>query len=265
MPTFLITNDDGIDSPALLPLARALSRIGTVRIVVPDTERSWIGKAISRFEAVQIHTVDREEFVLHAVSGTPADCVSLARSALFPDLPDLVVSGINLGLNFGTGFLLSSGTVGAVIEAWIGGMAGVAFSMAIPSDAFGLRGAHRAELLGSRCTQAAAVATDIVATLLREGFPPDVDLFTVNMPAEVSATTPRHVTSVTRARYGPLFVPDAEGGYRHAFQSYEPVEEDPAGDVATVRRAEISIAPVRLAFSAAIPDSLRAAFEQGGR
>lgn len=261
MPTILLTNDDGLESPALLPLAHALSGLGIVRIVVPESERSWIGKAVSRFEPVRVRRLRREGHDLHAVSGTPADCVSLAHSQLFADQPDLVVSGINLGLNFGTAFLLSSGTVGAATEAWITGVPGVAFSMAIPADAFGLRGAHRAALLGPRCLRAAAVAATIVCTLLQRGFPADVDLFSVNMPAEVDPATPRRVTRVTRARYGPLFVPDAEGSYRHSFQWYEPIESDPTGDIETVRRQEISIAPVRLDFSVGISDPLRAALE----
>jgi len=144
MPTLLLTNDDGMDSPTLVPLAKALQDLGTVRIVVPECERSWIGKAISRFETVRLRTVERDGLTLHAVAGTPADCVSLGVHELFPQPPDLVVSGINLGLNFGTAFVLSSGTVGAAIEAALAGVPGIAFSMAIPSDAYGLAGAARA-------------------------------------------------------------------------------------------------------------------------
>ncbi len=47
MTSLLITNDDGIDAPALVPLAQALSRLGDVTVAAPSSERSWISKAIS--------------------------------------------------------------------------------------------------------------------------------------------------------------------------------------------------------------------------
>jgi 5'-nucleotidase len=54
MTWVLLTNDDGIESPALLPFGRALSQHHEVRVVVPDRERSWIGKAITRFDPVEV-------------------------------------------------------------------------------------------------------------------------------------------------------------------------------------------------------------------
>jgi hypothetical protein len=128
MPTILITNDDGIDSPTLVPLARCLRRLGTIRVVVPEAERSWIAKAITRFEALRVVPAEREGIAMHAVTGTPADCVSLGVHTLFDGPPDLVVSGINLGLNYGLAFLLSSGTVGAALEACLAGIPAIAFS-----------------------------------------------------------------------------------------------------------------------------------------
>jgi len=262
MRTILITNDDGIDSPTLLPLARALGRVGSVRIVVPSTERSWIAKAITRFEVVDVHATERDGVPLQAVSGTPADCVSLGVHTLFPDPPDLVVSGINLGLNFGLAFLLSSGTVGGALEACIAGIPAIAFSMAIPSDAYGLAGVRRVAALGQRPAAAAAAAADIVETILRVGFPSGVDCFAVDMPADVTADTPRVVARVTRSRYGPLFVPGPEGGYLHRFQSLTALESPDDGDMQVVARGAIAITPLRLDFSAALPAALHSALER---
>ena len=262
MPTILITNDDGIDSPTLVPLAQALQRLGTVRVVVPSTERSWVGKAITRFEIVQAHATERDGIPMHAVSGTPADCSSLGVHTLFHDRPDLVVSGINLGLNFGLAFLLSSGTVGGALEGWIGGIRAIAFSMAIPNDAYGLTGAQRTAALGDRPVAAAQVATDIVATILREGYPLNVDCFSVNMPADVTAATPRVIARVTRSRYGPLFVPGPDVGYLHRFQSLTALESPDDGDMQVVARGAIAITPLRLDFSAALPAALHSALER---
>src|SRR5512135_1487335 len=167
MKTILLTNDDGIDSPMLVPLARALRRLASVRLVVPSSERSWVGKAITRYDVVQAQQTERDGIPMYAVGGTPADCVSLGVHTLFAEPPDLVVSGINLGLNFGLAFLLSSGTVGGALEAWIAGIPSIAFSMAIPNDAYGLSGAQRIAALGDRPALAAAVAAEIVEPLLQ--------------------------------------------------------------------------------------------------
>ena len=108
MSFILVTNDDGADSPALLPLARAMAKLTPVRVVVPDGERSWIGKAISRWEDVVTRTETREGIELIRVSGSPADCANLGVHTLFDDRPELVVSGVNIGLNTGSAFFLSS-------------------------------------------------------------------------------------------------------------------------------------------------------------
>src|SRR5262249_12283438 len=249
MPTILITNDDGIDSPTLVPLARALRPLGEVRVVVPATERSWIGKAITRFEVVQAQATERDGIPMYSVGGTPADCVSLGVHTLLSAPPDLVVSGINLGLNFGVAFLLSSGTVGGALEAWIAGIPSIAFSMAIPNDAYGLTGAQRVAALGHRPVAAARCAAEIVDAILREGFPPAVDSFSVNMPAEVTADTPRVVARVTRSRYGRLFVPGPDGGYLHRFHSLAALETPPDGDMQVVQRGAVAITPLRLDFA----------------
>ncbi len=262
MPTILITNDDGIDSPTLVPLAQCLRQCGTVRVVVPETERSWIGKAITRFEVVHVSTVERDGITMHAVKGSPADCVSLGVHTLFDGPPDLVISGINLGLNFGLAFLLSSGTVGGALEAWIGGIPAIAFSMAIPNDAYGLTGARRIAALGTRPHAAAEVATEITECIWRIGYPADVDCFSVNMPADVSAITPREIARVTRSRYGPLFVPGPDGGYLHRFQSLSVLDEPSDGDIQVLRRGAIAITPLRLDFSAPLSSArLRSALK----
>ncbi len=262
MRTLLVTNDDGIDSPTLLPLAAALAELGTVRVVVPHRERSWIGKAISRFDRVRVERTARAGVAMHAVHGTPADCVSLGVHALFEDPPDLVVSGINLGLNYGTAFVFSSGTVGAAFEAALAGVPSIAFSMAIPSDAYGLAGADRAALLGPRCEHAAATALAITCSVIARGFPAAVDVLSVNMPAEVTPATPRRLTRVTRARYGALFSPTADGTYQHRFRSYAPIEACPDGDIETVGGGMVSIAPMRLDLNTPVSDEVRRALEQ---
>lgn len=128
MRFILLTNDDGIDAPGLPSFAQSLGRLGRVEVVVPDRERSWVGKAITRFEPVAVEKHEVGGIVMHTASGYPADCAQLGIHALFDTKPDLVVSGINLGYNHGSAYLQSSGTVGAVLEAAISEVDGMAFS-----------------------------------------------------------------------------------------------------------------------------------------
>ncbi len=256
MPIILVSNDDGIDSPTLVPLVRELQKLGSVRVVVPTVERSWIGKAITRFGAVHVTETTRGGIPMFAVSGSPADCVNLAVHRIFPDKPDMVVSGVNLGLNFSTAFLMSSGTVGAAIEAWIAGVPSIALSMAMPHDAYGLAGMQRIDALGDRPQSVAEVGADLTAALLREGFPPEVDLFTVNMPADATIATPREISRVTRSRYGALFAAGQNGGYEHSFEALWEIESAPDGDMEVFRRGAVSIAPLRLDLGAPVAEKL---------
>jgi 5'-nucleotidase len=261
MPRILITNDDGVDSPLLPPLVRAIERLGEVTVVVPHVERSWVGKSISRFEVLRVEQSQRHGVALHTVTGTPADCASLAIHTLFDTRPDLVVSGINLGLNFGLAFVLSSGTVGAAIEASIAGVPALAFSIALPHDAYGLSGHERVRALGDLPQRAAAVAADITAACLQHGLPPEVDCISVNLPAEVTADSPRAIAPVTRTRYDRLFVPTGDGGFRHQFGGLS-IDAQPDGDVAVVSRGGVAITPLRFDVSARLPPVLEAALTE---
>src|SRR4030042_4204964 len=128
MDWILVTNDDGVDAPALPALARAIATLAPVRVVVPDRERSWVGKAITRFDPVTVEVVEREGIQMHAASGYPADCAQLGIHTLFSDPPVLVVSGVNVGYNHGSAYLQSSGTIGAALEAFNSGIDALAFS-----------------------------------------------------------------------------------------------------------------------------------------
>lgn len=147
----LLTNDDGVDSPALAPFARALAALAAVDVVVPDGERSWIGKAITRAGEVATAVVERDGVAMTTCTGYPADAVQLGVHTLRPSPPDVVVSGINLGLNHGSAFLLSSGTVGAAVEGWICGLPAVAFRPAWDGRVTPAGGGRRRRSWRRRC------------------------------------------------------------------------------------------------------------------
>jgi 5'-nucleotidase len=121
----LISNDDGIYSPGIPALAKAAARFGEVRIVAPDVEQSSMSHAITSSRPLRFKRIHLDRFDAYSVNGTPADCVALGMHRW--GHVDLVLSGINLGLNLGNS-LWHSGTLAAAKQAALLGSRGIAFS-----------------------------------------------------------------------------------------------------------------------------------------
>ncbi len=128
----LITNDDGIDAEGLRLLTKWATRLGEVTVVAPKRGQSAKSHAIEIVHAFEIKKVPYIEGVTaYSVDSTPADCVRFGIVGLRQSY-DLVLSGINKGVNIG-GDIVYSGTVGAIFEAAKLGARGIAFS-AFPSE-----------------------------------------------------------------------------------------------------------------------------------
>jgi 5'-nucleotidase len=125
----LLTNDDGIDSPGLQLLAKALRARGQCRVFIlaPDSDRSGVSGAIS-FLREPLRLAEKEPDSW-ACSGNPVDCVVLALLGALPVKPDLVISGINRGANLGTD-LIYSGTAAAARQGSFFGVPSLALSLA---------------------------------------------------------------------------------------------------------------------------------------
>ncbi len=121
----LISNDDGIYSPGILALAKVACRFGDVRIVAPDVEQSSMGHAITASRPLRYQRIRLGGFEAFRVNGTPADCVALGTHHW--EHIDLVLSGINLGLNLGNS-CWHSGTLVAAKQAALLGLRGIAIS-----------------------------------------------------------------------------------------------------------------------------------------
>jgi 5'-nucleotidase len=137
-PLILLTNDDGIRAPGLVALYRALSGLGEIHVVAPETVQSATGHGITLSAPLLTERVTVEDaFTGTSVDGRPADCVKLAVAKLLPRPPDLVVSGMNSGANVGIN-VIYSGTVAAAIEAAFLGLPAIAVSLYlrnhIPTD-----------------------------------------------------------------------------------------------------------------------------------
>jgi 5'-nucleotidase len=260
----LVTNDDGYSSPSLVPLIRALSGLGRVRAVVPDRERSWIAKAITRWEDVRVERADRDGCEIWRTSGCPADCTQLGVHTLFGERPSLVVSGINLGFNHGLAFFMSSGTVGGATEGWIAGLPALALSTGVVEkhDAWAEHARTPAAL--KDWERAAALSADVARAVAVRGMPRGTDLLNVNFVFGAGPETPREITELGRVGYDRVFYERAPGVYFHEFGGM--VRRTDASlrraDVVAAKRGVVSITPVQLPHSVALADEDRAALEQ---
>jgi 5'-nucleotidase len=123
----LLSNDDGYFAPGLAVLAATLSRQGhEVTVVAPERDRSGASNSLTLDRPLMVRKTPAG---FHYVNGTPTDCVHLAVTGLLPELPEMVISGINHGANMGDDTVYS-GTVAAATEGFLLGIPSVAVSLA---------------------------------------------------------------------------------------------------------------------------------------
>jgi len=126
----LIVNDDGINARGIYDLAKEISRKHEVTVVAPREQKSASSHSISIHNPIKIRKENLDkDFEAYSLVGTPADCTQAGLSLLCENV-DLVISGINRGLNCGTD-ILYSGTVSAAIEGSIYNVPAIAFSMEV--------------------------------------------------------------------------------------------------------------------------------------
>ena len=122
----LLSNDDGVESRGIWVLKEHLEQRYRVSVVAPDRERSATGHAISLHDPIRLKVIERGQ--VYAVNGTPVDAVHIALLGVIPDPVDVVVTGINNGLNLGSD-VFYSGTVAGAFQAMNQSIPGVAVSL----------------------------------------------------------------------------------------------------------------------------------------
>jgi 5'-nucleotidase len=138
---------------------------------------------------VNCHTV-----MAYGMETSPAQAVLSALLDLVPRPPNLLLSGINFGENLGTGVTIS-GTVGAAIEAASFRVPALAVSLETPKE-FHYQPSDTVDF-----AVAAAVARRFAKIVLAGALPPDVDILSINVPADATPDTPWQITRVSRQRY----------------------------------------------------------------
>lgn len=182
----LISNDDGIFALGVRTLANTLAEAGhQVTVVCPDGERSATGHGLTLHQPIRAEIIEgvfHPQVTAWSCSGTPADCVKLALSAVLDTPPDFVLSGINHGSNLGTD-ILYSGTVSAAMEGMIEG---------IPSLALSLTSFTHRDF-----QPAADFALSLITKLADQPFP-DATLLNINIPP----LKPQEIAGVKITRQG---------------------------------------------------------------
>lgn len=253
----LLTNDDGIDSPGLAALQRALSSIGSVTVVAPAAGQSGIGRAVSvgrdrghgerGEDGVDVTTGQfsctipyRENDLGYAVEGTPCDCVVLGIHAL-DGTPDVVVTGCNPGPNVGADTLSRSGTTSAAMEAAYAGVPAVASSINTVN--------YDQRITEETFERNTSVVAELVERTLGAGVFEEIDYVNVNGPRP-----DRPIESVEVTRPTPNYGMDASfsaGQFRLHFDLLERFEygeevDPPGSDLRAVAEGRVSISPLLL-------------------
>lgn len=222
----LVTNDDGIYSPGIRALAARAARFGEVFVVAPDVERSGAGHAITHTRPLTFRHTRVDGMEGYRVDGTPADCVAVGLHE-HEDI-DIVLSGINMGLNLGNS-AWHSGTLAAAKQAALFGCRGIALST--PAEEV------------DPDFDAIAPYVDQVLDLL-------IDDTTLEL---VNVNFPRLPSGITWARqsvrhYDGKIVPgtDPRGREHLWFTVYPLVDPEEGTDRWAVEHGQVSITPLRL-------------------
>lgn len=228
MTRFLVTNDDGVFSEGITLLASALRNLGDVVVVAPDREQSASGHSLTIHRPLRMRQLSADTYT---VDGTPTDCVHLGVHSLLKDNPpNLVVSGINFGLNLGDD-VTYSGTVSATFEGTLLGLPAVAFSQEVGRP-FSFE-------------EAAKFARRLVETLLESKIPKGL-LLNVNLPAgDIKGV---RLTKLGKRIYKQSVIEKIDPrGRKYFWIAGTPVwEKEDGTDQAAVAAGYVSVTPLHL-------------------
>ena len=179
----LISNDDGVFAPGILAAKQAVEDLGNVFVVAPDENNSSVGRRLSLFKHLKLNSCRLEDGSLaYSVSGSPADSVVVGVDYVMDEKPDLVICGINQGVNISCD-ITSSGTVCAALEAVSLGIPAIAVSLFIDPKTAYKQDENGEWYMDYDFSLAKKVLHDLVLKIINEGFPQGVDLFNLNVPS----------------------------------------------------------------------------------
>lgn len=233
----LVTNDDGIFAPGLWTLAKELKSIARVFVVAPDREQSASGTAVTLRQPLRAQRITPVVAGIEAysVEGTPSDSVILALGKLLKDRVDMVISGINRGLNLGDDVLIS-GTVGAALQGYLRGLPAFAISIAASGNP-NLSSAARLAVLLAKRINSSTLAADVFLNVNLPDLPlAKIKGLTVTRPAHKS-----HIDTVEKGH-------DGRQEYYWLVRQKMAADVDEATDIWALEQGNISITALHTAL-----------------
>lgn len=241
-PRILLVNDDGIYSVGLWAAYDVLSTFADVTVCAPNVQQSATGRSISVFNALRMNKIDVNGHCAYAVDGRPTDALLLGLYGLKCH-PDMVVSGVNLGENTSAEIVLTSGTVGAAMEAANQGVPSVVFSLEIKKDADKFTDPR---VYSFDFSVVKKVISDLVPLYLKEGLPKGADLVNVNIPM---GKFKGYKSTVLGARYFDMTVEkriDPHGAPYYWICGFPLSEESNDSDSSALHQGYVSVSPLSL-------------------
>ena len=230
----LVTNDDGITADGLWKLVAELKKAGPVVVVAPAREQSACGTAVTLRQPLRVNSETPliPGVEAYSVGGTPSDSVILALGRLAADRIDLVVSGINSGLNLGDDVFIS-GTVGAALQGYLHGLPALAIST---------------EAVNNSHLEGAAKVAALLARMIDTGTLPRDIFLNVNLPdLPLEEITETRITRLANQSHGNTVAVRQEDGdqpYYRLLRQRITNNKDTNTDVAAIERGYISITPL---------------------
>ena len=243
----LLTNDDGLYSPGLRACYEVLNKFGEVFAVTPAVQKSGVGRSISILEPIRVSEVSIDGMKIYAVDGTPTDAVIIGIHEIIGEIPDLVVSGINLGENLSTEAVTTSGTVGAALEASTQGSRTIAISLEM-RDIF----KFETFFAPADFSNAKKVLEDVVERIINYDLPEGVDLLNINVPENWNGKYmfTKLARRLYRTRIDTRF--DPRGRKYYWIDGIEEENAEEGTDLHAIRNGYVSITPLSLDMTSRI-------------
>ena len=207
-PLIVLTNDDGVDSPGLLAVYKALHDIADLVVSAPLEQSSAAGTSKPPFSSCRIiakpKQIDGQEVTFYGIDGSPLQSVQHGIVELAPRTPDLVISGINYGENIGASIIVS-GTLGAALEAAVMGVFALAVSLECSPEYY-----YDHTQSDIDFSVAAYFTRKFALQAIANKLPPDVDLLKIDIPSDATVDTAWRTTIISKHKRYKLVPPSRQ-------------------------------------------------------
>jgi len=254
MPTILISNDDGINSPGLRTVVEAVLPLGEVIIVAPSSQQTSAGRSFSGAKTESFKPMDykvgRTIVKAYHCACSPARAILHAFDVLFHlKKPDLLVSGVNYGENLGTNVTIS-GTIGAALQGAAHGVRGLAVSLQTRDMADHFK---YPEL---DWTAVRHFAGHFAQLMLTKRLPADVDILNVNVPASATIATQSKWTRLSRQPYFSDLIKEptllSTIGDAKCCHGFDEKQLEPDSDIFAFRQGFVTVSPISMDLTARV-------------